>query len=77
LQAATYADLITGYETNSQVHLPVAYCFQGFQLNSMEEVVAAVAVEEEDIPLEVAHMVQDRVEAYPYVPSCEVVATWL
>jgi hypothetical protein len=43
----------------------------------MEEVVAAVAAEEEDIPLEVAHMVPDQVAAYPYVPSCGVVAKWL
>jgi hypothetical protein len=46
----------------------------------VEEVVAAavaVVVEEEGIPLEVAHKVQDQVVAYPYVPSCGVVAKWL
>jgi hypothetical protein len=62
---------------NSQVHFLVACCFQGFQLNSMEEVAAAAAVEEEDTPLEVVRTVQGQVEAYPYVPSCEVVAMWL
>jgi hypothetical protein len=57
----------------------VACCFQDFQLNSEEEVAAAAAaaVEEEGTPLEVVHMVQDQVEAYPYVPSCEGVAKWL
>jgi hypothetical protein len=43
-------------------------------MNSVEEVVAVVAVAEEDIPLEVVHMVRDQVVAYPYVPSCGVVA---
>jgi hypothetical protein len=62
---------------NSRVHFLVACCFQDFQLNSMEEVVAAaVAAEGEDTPLEVVHKVQDQVEAYPYVPSYEVGAKW-
>lgn len=56
----------------------MACCFQDFQLNSMEEVAAAAAaVEEEDTPLGAVHMVQDQVEAYPYVPSCGGVAKWL
>jgi hypothetical protein len=45
----------------------------------MEEAVAVVAavVEEEGIPLEEVHMAQDPVVAYPYVPSCGVVAKWV